>query len=517
MLTLTSAPDYFTPNPMGQPAEWVVYDPDYLSTIGQPNTYVIKITATGSSAEGFTLGGADFATDDATPYTSTTFDNTNSVFRSAINMANMFRSSAAFRAYTVRTARPSGSEPWRVILVKTDETDATTAEQDNDFSNLTGVTVEQVNGRTEQTINARLWYQFWGPAGPISPELFAPFDLNGTARVDAREPARRLLSPNPPDVGQTLPVLDVSGAAYVSVKYGTYQTDGNCSPVFGSSAETAAAPFVDAVLQYDQTDGLKQYGPGRTGPLKWLTRRSNGRTVNTFGFEWTSIYIGPSYFGADYSRRLRKEFFNAAGESISVTTQAMAGNGLWNIPTGYQNAVPDGVDGVASFTVRVEQDGLAGWVTESDTLTITAAAQGCRAAEIYYLEGLGSWGTVQFDEINQRGISMVAQGWQQPVGHDANGSNPTGNVLYNDGGNYQRVTESATTMTVTSYHIPERRRKMVEEMLESPAAYLLTETENGTVVARRITFARDAYTVAQEQGLATVTISFSFSQPRRVR
>jgi len=517
MLTLTSAPDYFTPNPMGQPAEWVVYDPDYLSTIGQPNTYVIKITATGSSAEGFTLGGADFATDDDTPYTSTTFDNTNSVFRSAINMANMFRSSAAFRAYTVRTARPSGSEPWRIILVKTDETDATTAEQDNDFSNLTGVTVEQVSGRTEQTINARLWYQFWGPAGPISPELFAPFDLNGTVRVDAREPARRLLSPNPPDVGQTLPVLDLFGAAYVSVKYGTYQTDGNCSPVFGSSAETAAAPFVDAVLQYDQTDGLKQYGPGRTGPLKWLTRRANQRTVNTYGFEWSAIYLGPSPFGLDAPRRLVREFFNAAGNSLGVINNDMNGLGLWRVPTGYQNAVPDGLDGAASFTVQVQQDGFLGWVAESETLTITAAVQGCRAAEIYYLEGLGSWGTMQFKELNERGLAMTAEVWQRPVLHDAYSSNPTGNVLYNEGGNYQRVTDSATTMTVTSYRIPERKRKQVEEMLESPAAYLLTETEAGQIVTRRITFARESYRVAQDEGRATVSVSFSFAQPRRLR
>jgi|AntRauTorckE5430_2_1112549.scaffolds.fasta_scaffold05736_2 hypothetical protein len=516
MLTPVTAPDYFTPNQMGQPAVWSFQNPDYLTVIAQPNTYVLRVTSIGSNAEAFTLAGVDFTTSDASDYSSTTFDHTNSIFRSALNLANALRSNASFRGYTVRTARPSNGQPWRVIVKSVTEADATAAELDNDFAGLTGVTVEQINGRTEQTQAARLWYQFWGPGGPISPELFAPFDQNGAVAIDARQAARRIINPAPPDIDATGPTYGLNDMGYVSLKYGTYQTDGNCDPVFGSAAETPPAPFIDAVLQYDQ-NSLQQYGPGRTGPLKWLTRRANQRTVNTYGFEWSAIYLGPSPFGLDAPRRLVREFFNAAGDSLGVINNDMNGLGLWRVPTGYQNAVPDGLDGAASFTVQVQQDGFLGWVAESETLTITAAVQGCRAAEIYYLEGLGSWGTMQFKELNERGLAMTAEGWQRPVLHDAYSSNPTGNVLYNEGGNYQRVTDSATTMTVTSYRIPERKRKQVEEMLESPAAYLLTETEAGQIVTRRITFARESYRVAQDEGRATVSVSFSFAQPRRLR
>lgn len=517
MLTLTSAPDYFTPNPMGRPSEWVVYNPNYLTAIGQANTYVIRVIDTGASGQAFRLAGVNFTTSNAALYTSTTFDHTVSDFRSAMNLADMLKSNAAFRAYTIRTARPSNGQPWRVILVKTDRTDATATEQDNDFSSLTNVTVEQIQGRTEQSVNARLWYQFWGPGGPISPELFAPFDLNGSVKIDAVQAARRLLNPTPPNVRQVGPELDASGTAYVSLKFGTYQTDGNCSPVFGSAQETAAAPFIDAVLQHDQTEGLRPYGPARTSLLKWLTRRANNRTVNTFGFEWTAIYLGPSYYGFAQPRRLRREFFDADGNGLGVVTDDMNEVGLWRVPTGYQNAVPDGMNGVDSFTVVVQFDFFGSWVAESEELVIKAASQECRAAEIYYLEGYGSWGTLQFEDLNERGLSLAAEGWQRPVLHDAYGTSPDKNVLYNEGGNYQRVTESATSMTVTTYRITERKRKMVEEALESPAAYLLTETETGQVVTRRITFARETYRVAQDEGRATVTVSFTFAQPRRLR
>lgn len=517
MLNLTSAPDYFTPNPVGRPSEWVIDNPDYLTVTGQANTYIISVDGTGANAQAFRLAGADLTTDDALPYTSTTFDHTVSSLRSAINIANMLRSNANFRAYSIRTARPSGGDPWRVIVVKSDNADATVAEQDNDLTALTNVTLQQVQGRTEQSLAARLWYQFWGPDGPVSPELFAPFDLNGSVRIDAQSPARRLLNPAAPNVAQIMPELDPSGAAYVSLKFGTYQTDGNCTPVFGSVQEAPAAPFIDAVLQHDQTDGLREYGPARTAPLKWLTIRPNSRTVNTFGFEWTAIYLGPSYFGLDGTRRLRKEFFNAAGDSLGVVTTDLVGFGLWRVPTGYQNAVPDGTNGVQSFTVSVQIDLFGSWVNESEVLIITAANQGCRAAEVYFLEGLGSWATLQFDELNERGLSLDDEGWQRPVLHDQYGASPSANVLFDHGGNYQRVTESATTITVTSYRISERRRKLVEQMLESPAAYLLTETEGGQVVTRRITFARESYRVAQDQGKPTVTVSFTFAQPRRLR
>lgn len=515
MLTLENAPDAFTPNPIGQPARWEIYNPDLRVVVGQPNTYILRFTSAGANAQAFTLAGVAFTTSDATSYTSTTFDHTVADFRSAMNCADMLRSNAAFRSYSIRTARPENGEPWRVIAVAQQNIDATADENNNDLSALAGVTVEQIAGLTEVRLNQRVFYQFYDNSGPVSPEYYAPFNLSGRCVIDGSEVARRYLRAIAPDPEQQQPVNDQQALQYLSVKYGTYTTDNNCSPSFGEVAQTPASPFLYSVRQVDQVNGLRPFGPAQQSPQRWLSIRSNDRRVSADGYDWAAIYLGPNpFFSGAENWRLRKEYFDDADNSLSVEEILIDGAGLWRFPAGFANAVPDGIGDVARFTLTIQEPFGFNWANRSETITVTRSGARCREAQILYLGALGGWEIFNFEELNSRRITTEGIAWTEPLTID---DSYAGAVLADEGGTYQRVTNSATPFTVTTSRITERDRLSLEELVESPALYLLDQDENGRTVTRRLLISRGTVPTYSREGRTVATLSFLFAQPRRLR
>lgn len=514
MLILESSPQQHTPNPLGQAAEWTINNPELRTVLPQRNTYILRFTGTGGNGQSIRVAGIDFQVDDSTPYTSSSFDHSQQAFLSAINAKNMLAANPAFRNYTVRTARPANGQPWRVIAVKTTASDATPDEGDNLDNGIQNATVEHIAGRTEVRQRQRMWYQFWSDNGPITEERFAPFDQAGKATVDGAEIARRLVGYQAPDPEGPALTFEFNSSRYISLRYGTYTSDGDCGTSFGQVFEAPPCPFINAVIQDTDTRGMQPYGPVREpGLLKWLTIRGTARTVPRGGYDWTSIYLGPSpYFAGASTWRLKREFFNEEGDSLGTIYDDINGGGVWRVATG-GNGVPDNIGTAARYTVQVEAPLGFGWIGSSEELTVQLRDHSCAVAEVYYLEGLGSWRAIGFERREQETLAMTAQVWEQPefeIGKP-------GAVLADGGGRSQRVVQSQDVFTLTTEPISERKRRAVKEMLESPAAYILEKDETGREMTRRLTFDRESYQVHGRGAVTRVSVSFTYARNRNNR
>lgn len=508
MLTLTQSPNQFTPSTLGRPLEWRVRHDNLILQREQRTVYIFTITGSGVAAgTAFRLRGEDFVTTPAgTYYTISGFDHSQSpYFRSAIYLANMLRQTAAFRGFTIRTERPEREavdRNWKVYAtIESDTLLGSGAPADNDISGLAGISLAYQAGAEEQRAADRLYYQLHGPLGPIGPEHFAPFDQGAEATVDVRSIVAGLLEIEPPRMDATTPYFDEGALGRFTLRYGTYAPGPLGQPaVFGRTYESDAVPVIAALFQPWEVEGMQPYGPNRAGYneygliqalLPWLTARPQVRNVGKGSHEWTAIYLGEdARYGGGTTRRIAYRYYTdyAPDNPLEIFFDALE-LGVYVAPTGWQiiEAVPDDSPfktfyrDVTRYTVTVEQNlGVLfnAWAAESETISVNLSGHGCCEAELYLLEGRGSWLTLPIEEV-ERNVSVTGIDYASPLQFDRDQGPLDGPYPFSQGGSgRQHLTGGAERFTLRTGLVRRKLARELESVVASASGYLRWKDPN---------------------------------------
>ena len=526
MLVLENAPQTIAPRPIGEPSRWEIYNPDFLTQVPVRNQYDLEITAAGTNGQTVKIAGVTFTVDDSTSYTASTWNGTTGGFFSAINLLNALRNNAAFRRYGIKTIDPQSGGNWIVRATAATAEDATAEEGDNQSGG--GVTVLYTAGSAAQRSAQRLYYQFWADGEPVGPEKFAPFDDNGRAMIDGQAVAARIVRATLPDLSEEMGTFDPGADVRLTLKYGKYENDNDCQPAFLTVATTPEIQFIDAVRQWDDTEGMQPYSSNRnpfgigsgSAPLqRWLTNRPNTRNVRADGYEWQAIYIGVSaWLGGSQPRRLRREYFDANGNFLGELLEDIDGSGIYRVPVGGANGIPASVGNAAQWTVQIQyQDVGLVWRAESALLTLSVVERDCVAAEIHYIESLGSWRVIEFSEEIGSTLATASQAADVPASYTPEGVSIRADVLYAEGGTLEQITRSREVFTFAGSFIRNRDRMAVMEMLESPQVFLREIDEAGNTVMRRVIPQREEIPLGGDRNAARLAVSFRYALDRRHR
>ena len=493
MLTLIQAPDPFTPSVQGRPLRWVVKHPDLVLEPAQRSQYIFTVTGTGVNGQAFTLRGESFTTDNAERYTPTSFNHSSSLFQSAINLMGMLRRAPAFRDYRVRSHREDGVAEWRIIAEAGEAIDDDPVAAENDLSGLANIGLTYVAGRSERRSDERLYYRVHNADGPLGPERYAPFDTEAEATIDARAEVRDLVAFGPPpDVARTRLTWDESAVQKITVKYGTYRRESDgVDPVYGEVHESDAIPVIASLLQPWETGVLQPYGPNRAGRndyaadgalLPWLTVRPNVRIVPRGSNAWTSIFLGEHpFYGGATRRRLR-----STGRGVTTypdrrnfqflidDTLDIDRTGVLVVGTGQNGGVSSANHLVTYRELWVEVDiGIDAWKQESEKLIITMAEpKSCGNTELYLLEGLGSWATIQVDEVLSRSLVTSGQTVTRPLSFNLNQGPVEAGRPFHEGGTARHLEQGSERIQVRLNYTRSRDAKLLESVAASPYGIL---------------------------------------------
>lgn len=486
MLTLTQAPNSFTPSVLGRPILWVVHNDALIVETARKSSYAFRIASTGSAGETFRLRGQNFTTLNDDRFDSTGFKHNTSVGMSAINLLGMLRTNPSFRNYSVRLERPAdGQTDWYVFVTASDVSVDPPAAADNDVSGLTGITLLYAPGREEVRTGQRLWWRLYRGSEALTPEKYAAFDNNADASIDVESVMDGLLSvgfPEDPDDNDVVWMDDA--LAKVSLRYGVYLPGANGEGAqYGETYESDPVPVLAAVLQGWQKDGLKPYGPNRANrndfsidgaKLPWLTVRPDVRHVGKGSNHWTAIYLGEHpYYGGASRRRLLREFwgedtqFPIAEEEIDVLRA-----GMLMVPTGWNAVIAPIRDIVKYVKIWVEMDiGINAWVRESTLLTVHFDQKPCKAGELYLLEGLGSWVTIPLDKVLTQTVARESQAVTTSPVLNFDQASPNG-MEFTQGWAKSHVTNMTETITVSTGLLVARKVRPILSAVATAEGYL---------------------------------------------
>ena len=492
-MTLIQAPDPFTPSVQGRPLRWVVKHPELVLQPAQRSQYIFTVTGTGGNGEAFTLRGESFTTDDAERYTPTTFNHSRTLFQSAINLMGMLRRAPAFRDYRVRSHREDGSDEWQIFAEAGEAVDDDPVAAENELSGLTNIELTYVAGRSERRSDERLYYRVHNADGPLGPERYAPFDTEAEATIDARSEVRDLVAFGPPpDVKRLLLTWDAAAVQKITVKYGTYRREtAGADPVYGEVHESDAIPVIASLLQPWETTVLQPYGPNRAGRndfaadgalLPWLTVRPPVRTLPRGSNAWTSIFLGEHpFYGGATRRRLRR-----TGRGITTfpdrpnfqflinDTLDIDRTGVLVIGTGQNGGPSTNNHLVTHLEVWIDVDvGIDAWKQESEKLIITMGpAPPCGNTELYLLEGLGSWATIQVDEVLSRSLLTTGQNVSRPLAYNLNQGPVDAGRPFHEGGTARYLQQGSERIQVRLNYTRSRDAKLLESVAASPYGIL---------------------------------------------
>jgi hypothetical protein len=173
---------------------------------------------------------------------------------------------------------------------------------------------------------------------------------------------------------------------------------------------------------------------------------------------------------------LRKVTFNGNLTYLVLdeSVQEIEGTGILVVPTGH-NAVPESLSGsVDRLEIAVEHDiGIFSWAQESDQLTIDFHDnEGCQPAELYLLEGLGSWATIPVDEVLARSLASDRQTVNQPLIFSTNQGPVDSGFPFSEGGVSQFNQSASERIQVQLAYTRSSQAKLLESVASSPYGIL---------------------------------------------
>lgn len=280
-----------------------------------------------------------------------------------------------------------------------------------------GLSPEPAHGETpgevvDVTPGMRLRYQLFARRDG---EVFAVTDIEAiTPRAtwfstprscfDFRDDVKGLVSVTFP--GPDLDDIVADGLFSISLflKYGVFQVN-DCEVTEFNWLSSDEATLLNSVVQIDDVEKLKPYNYGDTNPVGLLTSRPQSVPVPPGAYLWAWVYCTHLAGLANLERyRVNWKYYDSAGVLLLEETSATepAEDGVYVFPTGPGNS-PNVPAGTAKIVVRLEvyHNVFEQFVDASAAHTVLVGTDCNGQEEFYFVEDLGGYGTIHFDEVEE--------------------------------------------------------------------------------------------------------------------
>lgn len=533
---LINQPFLNRPNAKNSPLRWDFLTNEHVVNVGRKLTVGIAfgnpttpgVFVAANDGDTVILRGIIFTVDNSTPYTQSTFRANISSEDTARNCAEMLKLNYSFSEYSIYVKIDSASLQWSVFLESYEKVtyDNMNPLTDWDALNMTagsfyGFSI--LNGLPPVLKKYKLWYRVFDSVGPVSSVRYteAPFLPNypfvSLVRVDATKVARGLVKTTRPDIFQSSPLSDETYQRLVYLKFGNVELNGNCEAVYGEVYQTAQVMYTNAVFQLEETSQWFPHAPNGNLGIKFLTNRPDNLTVCGYSYEWAHIWIEKgTWKTAPF--KVQYKFYDSSNGLIRTTEQNIVdatGNyrKAWQIAVGTANLhIRTNINGANYYTIqvigtRILENGTTQDTPYSNLLTRIITSCNCKAAEIYFLEDRGSWRTVIFEKLEARETRQTDIEYERELDWSDN----LAGYLYNEGGTYNEAQLAESVFILISERITEYNRNHYEQLIRSQEMYILSKTETGREVIRRIFLERTTFRTF-ESGVATrLIVSFRFN------
>lgn len=522
MLVIESQPQQILPNHLGHPIQWIIRKSDYILQQGERPLLGFSFIQdlAGANGQTFTILDNEFTTDDAQPYTNTSFAYVAGRQEAAENFANMLRSNYLFVGWSIWI---SVAGIVTVFAQRDEPGEIPSSDFVNDMSGVSPTIAPTYYAGQNETVSTDLmWYQIWENNTPLTERKVAAFDTFGRSRIEAEPTARRLLGATAPYLLWSFPRRDELMTRRIYLKFGSYSS-ADCNLSFGKVYESAPVTIINNVVQHEYLLGLRYYHQAFTPLARWLSVRRGEYLLCGTSYDWISIFLArsPDFLSGWF--QVRYTFYNSAGGEIGTASDGLSNveEGVYHVPVGAANPIAsEALRNAASYwTVQVfARDESLDYLPYSEVITIRKTSCNCKGAEVYYLEELGSWRSVAFERIDERLVDAAEIEWTRPLsGNKSNNYGPENALqLYQDGGDIQQTAEARRRYVLVSEKLTESNRLKWEQFTKSSHHLLLSFSDPLGVATRRINIERGVYGVFKTGEATRLAVPFTFNTKDRV-
>lgn len=421
----SSSPDYICANAVSNCIEFCMESSDLVNDAGSQADGVVNIFAASTQANGltFNIAGIDFTVDNSSPFTGKTMDWDGTTADIADNMEGMLNANFEFfRNFTYTRFQPApGSETFFITAREV----GFRSDFDFDFSSFVGGTqfgfFNTQGTDFEVKPNYRLLVELYEAnpipfdqqtAEPITTRDYQFNEQDSQLCFDLRTVLQGLVNSSLPDFAQTLTAFyDESAYTQVAIRYGqAYSTD-QCT--VEPQYQEFSSPFEiinTAIQKNNPIQNLDPYCSISAPNMQFLTNRP----IDLAYCNETYLYLP---FLLDQALA---DIADAAAQDVVIgyivtykdgSTQTFQGDplltpkgtlvpGVYDIPVGVPQLQPflSSPQPVSSIQVFASLFSLVlPPVVLTDLYTIDYTGQCCRY-EIYFLNELGGWDTIQLTD-----------------------------------------------------------------------------------------------------------------------
>lgn len=380
-----------------------------------------------------------------------------------------------------------------------------------------GCTETHTNGAAGVPKNARLWYQFIVDNMVYNVPTFASLvevqgSTNGISYVDAKEVAYLFLKTALPSLLSSVAVALPSYQKVIKLKAGVIETVSGFSTYSESDVSTGVS-VMNAVFQ--PTNELKLDPYTDSSPVKWLCSKPHWKTQLTENsFEWAQIALPTSRFRIKYTF-----YYDGLTQVLNVDTGSIT-EGVYQIPIGTANpAIKPYIGDCLRYTVQIVYwNGTTETAVYSETIT-KQITNICFSDEVYFIDELGCFATLQFDQIIEKETAINAA----TIETRNDPASRTDSAISPIGGRSNIVNKSSPSLTLQSSRYRESDDMVCyfEEFFNSPVHYkrvVRTLSDGSTAYAmRKITIERDGILLSRKEEYSQYTFKFTYSTDSEIQ
>lgn len=410
MPNLTVQPDSRRPIPRKEALKYCIIATEFIGGGGVRAEAYVEFDGTAYAAgQKFTFAGVEFTTT-STTISHNTFPIVADAQTSAENMRDALALNVKFFGVTaVFLDNPSlGVWRCRVRWIEAGPVE----DWDFDYSLLSPepAHAETAGVETDTTEGMKLRYQLWGQRGddliPITNvESVTPRAYwFGTPRIcfDFRDDVKGLVAPTFPGFGATGMTLDETFSLTVFLKYGVYQVL-ESGPIQFNWISSNECTLLASVVQIDDVQKLIPHNYNDTYPVALLTARPSALRVPSSAYLWLWVYAIHMDSAIFTAMRINYKYYDAAGAYLTQSNSAsVTVNGVFYFPAGPANSpgIPDTAKKIEITMQVFRDDGSDTWENGSETHTVLLC-DNCPKEEFYFIEDMGGFGTMHFDEVEE--------------------------------------------------------------------------------------------------------------------
>lgn len=510
---------------------------EVAATFGGLANFIVQFSVTGgANGQPITVADQTFTTSNAQPFTRTTWDYNGTPEQVANNFANMLRSNLKFAKFNIQVREDAGNPgQWQVFV----QNSFFEFREDwvFDYSLLSPPLASNSEFPGENTVlnNILLWYTVWNENTCISSIRTArvPFDTNlgeQDSVIDLTEYARQIIRHAPPPFN-SLPLIqpNVNYQKKLRIRYGGIIRGEFCEnfDFEGDPPESELFTAVGASFQIEDMLEFYPYYPfsaSVTTLVQFLSKRPKQLPACRGSFEWIPIYID-NVFAWEFPFRAVWRFYDENDNLINQEEEDILNSGYVNIAIGHGNLQP--AANISYYTLHVEGTNKGDFVFYSEVIRRDISLCDCNAAEIYYLEDTGAWGTVIFQRVEARAIEQTGFPIETKLDTttEAININQPGQTrftsiqaqqlhkFYIDGGKENVPIEADRVYRFTTERITAEKRPRYEELLRSREFYIRTATSTGEQIMRKLVFDREDIQTEQRGAVVRIQMNFRFNTP----